>query len=513
MSYKTGILGLLAIILLAGCKKEWDQYYNSNPPTVDENVWDAIKKDPNLSSFVQYMEEKQFDTLFESNSTYTLFVPDNESFSGLSAADSITRMVLDYHLSEHFIQSGIIEGKTKVQTLSDKFALLDNGSGQLQFDGIPLNFESPLYKNGKYYTMSQVGFPLPNIYEYYAVNNPILKKYIDSQDSIILDKGRSKPIGFDSEGNTIYDTVAIIYNKFEHKFFPVSKEFRNKTATMVFPVEADYNQALTDMAQSMNSVYTDYKDIPLDWQNKILIPYLLKQGVFENMIERPVFLTPTYGDTIKMKNILGDSIIINYIPGSKVICSNGYVYNYQHFQVPDTLWKGTTIFEGEALLLQTGINKFGWREGVTAISSSSVIPTRDYISIASNDSILRVPFPVNYTGTFSLEFTIKNLFPRKYLMKIHTKMNYGGIYDIYVNDVLVRTFDYDHYNDRFGLIPSVTGLFWYKPETGGFNWFDCLVDDKADYGATKVKFVYKGPSTLSFNGLALDVIEFKPYNF
>ena len=85
MSYKTGILGLLAIILLAGCKKEWDQYYNSNPPTVDENVWDAIKKDPNLSSFVQYMEEKQFDTLFESNNTYTLFVPDNESFSGLPA--------------------------------------------------------------------------------------------------------------------------------------------------------------------------------------------------------------------------------------------------------------------------------------------------------------------------------------------------------------------------------------------------------------------------------------------
>ena len=301
--------------------------------------------------------------------------------------------------------------------------------------------------------MSQVGFPLPNIYEYYAVNNPILKKYIDSQDSIILDKGRSKPIGFDSEGNTIYDTVAIIYNKFEHKFFPVSKEFRNKTATMVFPVEADYNQALTDMAQSMNSVYQDYKDIPLDWQNKILIPFLLKKGVFENMIERPVFLTPTYGDTIKMKNILGDSIIINYIPGSKVICSNGYVYNYQHFQVPDTLWKGTIVFEGEALLFQTGINKFGWREGVTATSSVSIKPTRDYIAIASNDSILRVPFPINYTGTFSLEFTIKNLFPRKYLMKItYGYVNYGGIYDIYVNDELVRTFDYDHYNDRYGLI-------------------------------------------------------------
>ena len=513
MSYKTGILGLLAIILLSGCEKKWDQYYNSNPPTVDENVWDAIKQDTSLSMFVQYMQAKHFDTLFQSNNTYTLFVPDNKSFSGLSASDSITASVLDYHISEHFIQSGTIEGKTKVQTFSDKFALLDNSSGQLLFDGIPLTFESPLYKNGKYYTMSQVGFPLPNIYEYFAIHNPILKKYIDSQDSTILDKTKSKPIGFDAQGNTIYDTVAIIYNKFEHKFFPVSKEFRNKSATVVFPNAEDYDNALTDMAQAMNSVYKDYKDIPLTWQNKVLIPYLLNHGVFENMVERSVFLTPTYGDTIKMKNILGDSIIIDYVPGNKVICSNGYVYNYQHFQVPDTLWQGTTLFEGEALLLQTGVNKFGWKDSVTVNTSISVKPLREYIAIASNDSILRVPFPLNFNGTFSLEFKVKNLFPRKYLMKVHTNMNVGGIYDIYVNDQLVRTFDYDHYNDRYGLLPSVTGLWWYKPEAGGFNWFDCYVDDQAAYGFTKIKFVYKGPSTLSNNGLVLDVLEFMPYNF
>jgi len=511
MSYKTGILGILAIILLSGCEKNWDQYYNSSPPTVDENVWNAIKKDPNLSTFVQYMQEKKFDTLFESNNTYTLLVPDNASFTGLSSSDSITASVLDYHISTHFIQSGTIKGKTKIQTLSDKFALLDNSNGQLLFDGIPISFESPLYRNGKYYTLSQVGFPLPNIYEYYAVHNPILKKYIDSKDSIILDKTLSKPIGFDANGNTIYDTVAIIYNKFEHEFFPVSKEFRNKTATMVFPNEEDYDNALTAMAQVMKSVYQDYKDVPIEWQNKILIPYLLEHGVFENMVERSVFLTPTDGDTIKMKNILGDSVIIDYVPGEKVICSNGYIYNYQDFQIPDTLWKGITVFEGEALLLQTGVNKFGWKEGVKASSSTPVKPLREYIGIASNDSILRVPFPVNYTGTFSLEFTVKNLFPRKYLMKFHTDMLTGGIYDIYVNNELVRTFDYDDYNDRYGLLQSVTGS-WYKPE-GRFNWFDCFVDDQADYGATNVKFVYKGPSTLSSNGLVLDMIQFKPYDF
>ena len=512
MKYRAGIFGILITLLLTtGCKKEWDQYYDSNPPTVDENVWNAIKQDPDLSTFVKYMEQKQFDTLFTYNNSYTLFIPVNESFTGLTDADSITASVLDYHISQNLIQSSTIKGNVKIQTLSDKFALLQNEANKLKFDGIDVNFESPLYKNGKFYKMTKVGFPLPNIYEYYAVHNPIFKKYVDSKDSIIVDKERSRPIGFDENGNTIYDTVPIIYNKFEEEYFPIREEFRNKAVTIAFPNEENYNSALTKMAEALGSVYKDYKDIPIDWQYKKLIPYLLQHGVFENLVERSVFLTPTRGDTVKMKNILGDSVVIDYVPGQKVLCSNGYVYDYTTFDVPDTLWSSPVPFEGESLVYQTGINKFGWRDGVVASSSTSVKPLAEIVANASNDSVLRVPFPLNYTGTFSLEFTVKDLFPRKYLMKIRTDMYTGGIYEIYVNGELVKTFDYDKYKDRYGLIQSVTGT-WYKPE-GRFNWFDCYVDDKAEYGKTKIKFVYKGPSTLSSNGLVLDLIEFEPHDF
>ena len=510
MKYKTGIFGVLVAVLLTGCEKKWDQYYYSNPPTVNQNVWEAIKKDPDLATFVKYMEQMHYDTLFEYNNTYTLFIPDNGSFAGLPEADSITSSVIDYHIASFLVQSEAIKGKTKLQTLSDKFVLLEK-KGILQFDGIDIYYESPLYLNGKFYKMNKVGFPLPNIYEFYEIHNPVFTDYIDSQDSIALDKEKSRPIGFDENGNTIYDTVVIVYNKFEEEYFPVSKEFRNKTATIVFPFEEDYNAALTKMAQSMGSIYEDYKDIPLEWQYEKLIPYLLDHGVFENMVERSTFLTPTNGDTIKMKNILGDSIIIDYVPGEKILCSNGYVYNYTDFEVPDTLWASPVPFEGESLIYQTGNNKFGWIDDVIVSSSVSMKPLKDYIPQASNDSILRVPFPVGYTGTFTLEFPVKDLFPRKYLMKIRTDMYTGGIYDIYVNDELVTTFDYDRYKDRQGLIKSVTGI-WYKPD-GRFNWFDCFVEEKAEYGKTRVKFVYQGPSTLTTNGLVIDVIHFEPYDF
>jgi hypothetical protein len=511
------IIYIASVVFLIGiiaCEEKWEEHYQTEPVTVDKNIWDAVKEDQNLSNFVQYMEDMNYDTLFETNNPYTLFIPENEAFTQLSDTVTVDEGIMSYLISLHHIQSGNIHGKRKIETLSEKFALFENSSsGLMLLDGIELKFESPLYRNGKFFTLTQVATPRPNIYEYYAVNNPIFKDFVDSQDSIILDREESRPIGFDEEGNTIYDTVAIIYNEFEEEFFPVREEFRNKTATVVFPKVEDYNTALTNMANELGDVYQDYRDIPLKWQNDILIPYILERGVFENMLEKEVFLTPTYGDTIKMKNVLGDSVIIDYEPDDKVICSNGYVYNYLNFEVADTLYKGSTVFEGEWLTRETGINRFSYRDEVNVIGDVSVPPSRDFNDDASNDSIFRVFFPSNFEGHYSVEFPVENLFPRKYLMVVRTHMNVGGIYEIYVNDELVKTFDYyDYVLARGGLIWSVTGDKRYIPE-GAYNKFDCFVDNQADYGKAKIKFVYTGPGEVLGRGLVIDYIEFIPYEF
>jgi len=249
MKYLNGIFGISVIILITGCEKYWDDHYKTQPETVNINLWDAIQNERNLSSFVQYIKDFDYDTLFLRDDGYTLFIPDNEAFAQYIDTGVVTASLLDYHISVHVIQSGTIKGKRKIQTRAEKFALFERYNNASLFDGILLNFESPLYLNGKYFIMNEVALPKPNLYEYYAANNPILKSYIDSQDSIILDKEKSKPIGFDEFGNTIYDTVSQIYNIFEEEFFPVREEFRNQTATIVFPKEYDYNNALTNMAQ------------------------------------------------------------------------------------------------------------------------------------------------------------------------------------------------------------------------------------------------------------------------
>ncbi len=443
MKNTTIITGFLLMLFFTGCKEDWDKHYNNPPDTIDKNVWEAIQEDDNLSLFVQYVKEFKFDTLFLKDDTWTLFIPDNTAFSGYLDTAEVTPAVLDYLISPAFLQTVMVNGKRKIQTLGEKFALFQRDGSKISFDGISVPFESPLYKNGKYFIMDKVGIPKPNLYEYFAITNPALKLYIDSKDSVILDKEKSRPIGFDENGNTIYDTVAVIYNKFEARYFPVSEEFRNQTATIVFPKQEDYDNALTEMAQSMSSIYQDYRDIPIDWQQNILLPYLLERGVFENMMEPEEFI-PNYSinDTFKLKNILGDSIMIEYGVTDKAICSNGYAYNYDHFAVPDTLFKGAVRFEGEWLLTRTGIDKFSWRDSVTYASDIPFPPTQTNVKTASNDSILQVSFSSGYSGQFLVGFKVKNLFPRRYLMVIRTLVRKGGIYDIYVNDQLVRTFDY-----------------------------------------------------------------------
>ena len=113
MDFKIGIPGIVFVLLLVSCNKDWDEHYNTTVPTSNVNVWDALQKDENLSSFVSYLKEYKYDTLFLTNNTYTVFAPDNEAFTEFLASQSVNKAVLDYHISTFFIQSGSIAGQKK----------------------------------------------------------------------------------------------------------------------------------------------------------------------------------------------------------------------------------------------------------------------------------------------------------------------------------------------------------------------------------------------------------------
>lgn len=523
MRYITNILLAAMLITVFGCTENWDDHYNAQPETINTNVWEAIKGNSELSSFVALMEKHKYDTLFLNDDTYTLFVPDNSALAKLEQTQVSDTTLLNYHISRHYIQPVDVQGKRKLQTLAEKYSTFENVNGKPTFDGIAMTYESPLYINGKFFIMDQVAIPRLNLYEYFGVNNPYLKTYIDSKDSMILDPNKSLAIGFDEDGQTIYDTVAIRYNSFEQgpkSFFPVTLEFRKWTATFVYPRLATYENGLTLMAQKLGGSYGDHTDIPYEWQKDILIPYLLKHGTFLNMLEVPEFRTIAdlnKRQKFNMVNIRNDSIVVNYTPTEPYLCSNGIYYDYANFVIPDSLFMGAEKFEGEWLARRTG-NSYKWRDNVIPKSATAFDVTNSLIASndsISNDSIMTVNFPKGFKGPYSLEFKTRNMFPRKYRMVVYTFMDIGGIYDIYVNDVLVKHFDYYDYVRTRGLIKSVTGITFVP--TGRYNKFDCYVVDPVtkeslitEYGKPTVRFEYTGPGNAPANGLVIDVIKFIP---
>lgn len=514
-----GILLTAFILTILGCTKTtWDDHYKQ-PETVNMNVWDAVKSRSELSRFVELMVKYKYDTLFKSNNTYTLFIPDNNAIDKLMQSQDIGVTILNYHISQHFIQPVDLQGKRKLQTLAEKFSTFENVNGKSTYDGVPLTFESPLYLNGKFFIMGEVALPKMNLYEFFALNNPFFKSYIDKKDSIVLDKAKSRPIGFDAKGNTVYDTVSIKINMVDSLYFPVHKEFRVWTATFVYPKQSTYENGLTAMAQKLGGSYHDYNDIPVPWQEKILIPFLLNHGTFLNMLDPSDFKTIavlTKKKKFNMVNIKGDSIIVNYVPTDRYLCSNGVTYDYANFVIPDTLFMTAPKMEGEWLARPTGANKYTWRNNVSVTSSSFFDVANDFISTASNDSILKVNFTKGYKGTFNLQFQARDLFPRRYRMVISTFMDIGGAYDIYVNGVQVKrnttdvnSFNYYEFVKSRGVISSVAGTTFVP--VGRYNKFDFYVDNITDYGRPTIRFEYKGPGTsVPNNGLVLDVIEFIP---
>jgi hypothetical protein len=272
------------------------------------------------------------------------------------------------------------------------------------------------------------------------------------------------------------------------------------------------------MAQKLGGNFIDYKDIPVNWQDNILMPFLLDHGTFSNMREASEFkpLNPLKKKVkYNMRNILTDSIYANYTPINQYIASNGLAYDYDKFVVPDSLFSGIVKFEGEWLAIKTGTNKFGWRKGVSVSSTTFFDVLVQYATtsndtVPSNDSLLVVNFNKGYTGTFKLQFNVKYMFPMRYRMIVNTHMDVGGIYDIYVNDVLVKTFDYyDYTRARGGIINSVETGKKLVP-FGRYNRFDCYVDNITEYSRPLIRFEYKGPGSVANNGLIIDNIEFYP---
>ena len=222
------------VLLLSSCNKEWwDEYYNLDEERVNMPLWEVVREQPDFSTFVGLIEKYGMDTLFTKDISHTLFIPSNAAFELLNDTAGLMVGILSNHISNNLFLTRNVQGSRKLENLAGKFPLVKSIGRVYTYDGVVIESISPLYLDGVYYEFAEVAIPRPNLYEFTERFSPVIRSFIDKRDSVYLNKSESTALRFDSEGNTIYDSVFSTVNRFERDFFPVSKEFRDRRATFV----------------------------------------------------------------------------------------------------------------------------------------------------------------------------------------------------------------------------------------------------------------------------------------
>ncbi|MCK4921686.1 MAG: fasciclin domain-containing protein [Bacteroidales bacterium] len=509
-SIKIGIM-LFTILSFMGCQKEIDEYfYKDTEEFVDTELLNLLKQKDEYSAYVSLLEAYNIDTLFEKGNSLTFFIPANSAMESMSELYLDTIDLIKYLISESYINVAHIHGSKKIQTSSGKFALIKTSGETASFNEAEITAAGPLCKDGKYYEISNVAQPLPNLYEYINLTNTFFKSYIDLKDSSFLDLGLSTPIGYDSEGKTIYDTVLTTVNVFEEEFFPVSEEFRSKKATMLLFTQEQFDNAIYLIAEDLG--LPSVENIPVQWKNDILMPYLIEQGTFWNDLSIQDFMPGI------LRNIRGDSVEVvveNIDFNSSFECSNGRVFNYLDFTVPDSIYKGTNIVQGEHLVISKGSDLYTWADDLI-IGGAPVDPLAQLNINADNDSVLVVRFDEdNYSKDFSMTLRYKNVFPGTYRLLIRAKTIPSGVFQILVNGE-VQQIDLGYGSsdriDFYDLRNTVKGLNEIFRVEDGFNKFDILVENITEYGDVDVTLSYVEPGQRSDNGFIIDYFLLENYN-
>lgn len=514
MINKTSIFLLLSILFL-GCQKDIDDYfYKDTEASVDTDILSLLKENSDYSQFVALLEEYQVDTILGQGKVYTFFVPNNSAMNNMEQGTLGDKDLIEYLMTESFVNLKQIVRQSRIQTQGEKFALIEAvGNSGYTFDGINIVKGSPLANNGRYYEIAEVAEPKPSLYQYIAATNEFYRTYLDSQDSIYLDKELSKPVGYTNDGLTIYDTVLSTVNLFEEDYFPVSEEFRDYKATMLLFSQEQYDNALGIISDELS---IPVENIPSIWQNEVLMPYLIEQSVFRNALSYLAFVNG------RAKNILGDSVDVvpNNIVADFFECSNGRAYNFIDFQVPEFLYKVMDTIPTASLLFNKGSGLWGWNDDVV-VTGQAFNPLRATNANSTFGTTLLIDMGKDFNGDFSFSYKHENIFPAKYKLTVRANVSKTGVFNIYVNgkqypvdinDGSGPQFDFDFFNLREGVISSVTNEFY--PFKDNFCSFDVLVDNITEFGDIEVKLDYVEPSRRNKNncGINIDFISLDYFN-
>lgn len=200
--YKTSIMLLLATtcVLLAACKKQWDDHTAVADQHLEKNLMEAIQENSSLSTFAGFLNKLGYDKMLSGSKTYTIWVPDNQALSGLDPAlvsdTAKLRAFVNNHIANLAFFTTDAKPLLRVRTLGGK--RISFTASSVEDAGITsANFYA---NNGVLHVVNKQLPPKLNILEFIrsmTSTGMLQRAYILGKDTTYVDTSKATVTGID----------------------------------------------------------------------------------------------------------------------------------------------------------------------------------------------------------------------------------------------------------------------------------------------------------------------------
>jgi hypothetical protein len=264
--FKTGLIGIVAIVGCNACTDDWNDHYDVNSNTATATLWENITARPQLSNFANILKSVKvsksetrltnttYQDLLSSSSTFTIWAPENGTYN----ADSIMALIKagkTYEVESSFIKNHIARfNHPAVGTVDEDVTMYNNKVSHFANSSDGYTFKSTALDmsnsnigscNGTLHQLKGMAGFKPNLYEFMSTTTGLDSVYnffksneitkFNADASTQGPKVNGQPTYVDS----IFYTTSTVANSLF--FYPTSED---SLYAMVMPTNAAWNEGL-----------------------------------------------------------------------------------------------------------------------------------------------------------------------------------------------------------------------------------------------------------------------------
>ena len=409
-------------LMALSCQDEWDEHYGqANPMASQESLWQALKGRAELSNFVRLVENVGYESYFDGDRMFTLFVPTNDCLTEADV-DSLTevynaqksnriknndntviKQVLQNHMAMYNYAAIASGDSVQMMMLNGKYSYLADGG----VNGVKYLSSNMLYRNGVLFT---VGSRLPyfaNVSEYFTMDDELdsIASFFSRYNVYEFDASRSVP-GEIVDGKTVYlDSVMNLKNVMFDELGYINRE--DSAYWMVVPTDRQWRKLYEEYKTYFNY---DNRTAKRDSVENVMTHKAIVQGTVFNMNVQPSVNDSVISTNYNKANYRYYKCLRPFDEGGvfsgarSVECSNGKVFISDNWAID----KRTTFFqevkiEAENAYYQDSIAKCKEPVGTYTVPSGNPL----YGQVSGN-AYVQVE-PRNTAVTPLIRFTIPNL--------------------------------------------------------------------------------------------------------